>query len=118
MDDRAERRRQKWKFGKETGDKVTSNLVLYGQLTALTYDVTYNANLPADTDATVTVPDKQTKTHGVALPLSDSTPTREGLHLQGLGDKPHRAPGLSAGRPVSERRRSRSAPSGKSSPTR
>ena len=26
---------REWKFGKETGDKATSNLVLYGQLTAL-----------------------------------------------------------------------------------
>lgn len=79
---------REWKFGKETGDKVTSNLVLYGQLTALTYDVTYNANLPADTDATVTVPDKQTKTHGVALPLSDSTPTREGYTFKGWATSP------------------------------
>lgn len=74
---------REWKFGKETGDKVTSNLVLYGQLTALTYDVTYNANLPANTDATVTVPDKQTKTHGEVLPLSDVTPTLEGYTFKG-----------------------------------
>ena len=74
---------REWKFGKETGDKVTSNMVLYGHLTALTYDVTYNANLPTDTDATVTVPDKQTKTHGEVLPLSDVTPTLEGYTFKG-----------------------------------
>lgn len=74
---------REWKFGKETGDKVTSNLVLYGQLTALTYDVTYNANLPANTDATVTVPGKQVKTHGKVLPLSKDEPTLTGYTFKG-----------------------------------
>ena len=71
---------REWDFA---NDKVTSNLVLYGQLTALTYDVTYNANLPTDTDATVTVPGKQTKAHGKVLPLSDVTPTLEGYTFKG-----------------------------------
>ena len=74
---------REWKFGKETGDKVTSNLVLYGQLTALTYDVTYNANLPANTDATVTVPGKQTKTHGEALTLVGEPTALTGYTFKG-----------------------------------
>lgn len=74
---------REWKFGKETGDKVTSNLVLYGQLTALTYDVTYNANLPANTDATVTVPGEQTKTHGEALTLVGEPTALTGYTFKG-----------------------------------
>ena len=73
-----------WAFAEaDTPDKITRDTVIYGKLTALTYDVTYNANLPADTDATVTVPDKQTKTHGEVLPLSDVTPTLEGYTFKG-----------------------------------
>ena len=65
-------------------DVVKGNIVIYGKLTALTYDVTYNANLPADkAGATVTVPGKQTKTHGEVLPLSDVTPTLEGYTFKG-----------------------------------
>lgn len=68
-------------MARRSGDKVTSNLVLYGQLTALTYDVTYNANLPANTDATVSCAGKQTKTHGEALTLVGE-PTRLRVHLK------------------------------------
>ena len=70
-------------------DVVKGNIVIYGKLTALTYDVTYNANLPADkAGATVTVPDKQTKTHGEVLPLSDVTPTLEGYTFKGWATSP------------------------------
>ena len=73
-----------WDFA---NDKVTSNLVLYGQLTALTYDVTYNAN--AGTDATVSdIPNAQTKTHGVALPLTVTNPTRDGYIFKGWATSP------------------------------
>ena len=65
-------------------DVVKGNIVIYGQLTALTYDVTYNANLPADkAGATVTVPGKQTKTHGEVLPLSKDEPTLTGYTFKG-----------------------------------
>lgn len=78
-----------WAFAEaDTPDKITRDTVIYGKLTALTYDVTYNANLPADTDATVTVPDKQTKTHGEVLPLSDATPTLEGYIFKGWATSP------------------------------
>ena len=75
---------REWDFA---NDKVTSNLVLYGQLTALTYDVTYNAN--AGTDATVSgIPAAQTKTHGVALPLTMTNPTRDGHTFKGWATSP------------------------------
>lgn len=71
---------RKWDFA---NDKVTSNLVLYGQLTPLTYEVNYEAN--AGTDATVSgIPTAaQTKIHGVALTLANNTPTREGYTFKG-----------------------------------
>lgn len=71
---------------KEKADVVKGNIVIYGKLTALTYDVTYNANLPkdaADAGATVTVPTKQVKTHGVVLPLSKDEPTLTGYTFKG-----------------------------------
>lgn len=71
---------REWDFA---NDKVTSNLVLYGQLTPMTYDVTYNANLPANTDATVTVPGKQTKTHGEALTLVGEPTALTGYTFKG-----------------------------------
>lgn len=64
-------------------DVVKGNIVIYGQLTALTYDVTYNANLPANTDATVTVPGKQTKTHGEALTLVGEPTALTGYTFKG-----------------------------------
>lgn len=74
-----------WNFA---NDKVTSNLVLYGQLTALTYAVNYDAN--ANGDATVRgIPTTaQTKTHGEPLTLSDSTPTRKGYTFKGWATSP------------------------------
>ena len=65
---------------------VKGNIVIYGKLTALTYDVEYDANLPkdaADAGATVTVPTKQVKTHGVVLPLSKDEPTLTGYTFKG-----------------------------------
>lgn len=67
-------------------DVVKGNIVIYGKLTALTYDVEYDANLPkdaADAGATVTVPTKQVKTHGVVLPLSKDEPTLTGYTFKG-----------------------------------
>lgn len=64
-------------------DVVKGNIVIYGKLTALTYDVTYNANLPAGVTVSVPVPGNQTKTHGKVLTLSDATPTLEGYTFKG-----------------------------------
>lgn len=69
-------------------DVVKGNIVIYGKLTALTYDVTYNANLPAGVTVSVPVPDKQTKTHGEVLPLSSDTPTLEGYTFKGWATSP------------------------------
>lgn len=70
-----------WVFGEE-GTKVTSNLVLYGQLTPKTYAVNYEAN--AGTDATVRgIPGAQTKTHGEPLTLTPADPTRAGHTFKG-----------------------------------
>lgn len=64
-------------------DVVKGNIVIYGKLTALTYDVTYNANLPAGVTVSVPVPNKQTKTHGKVLPLSKDEPTLTGYTFKG-----------------------------------
>ena len=70
---------REWKFA---DDKVTSNMVLYGQLTPMTYAVNYEAN--AGTDATVRgIPDAQTKIHGEPLTLTPADPTREGYTFKG-----------------------------------
>lgn len=76
---------RKWDFA---NDKVTSNLVLYGQLTPLTYEVNYEAN--AGTDATVSgIPTAaQTKIHGVALTLTVANPTRDGHTFKGWATSP------------------------------
>lgn len=68
-----------WDF---ENNKVTSNLVLYGQLTPMTYAVNYDANANGDTTVSG-IPDAQTKTHGVALPLTMTNPTRDGYTFKG-----------------------------------
>ena len=90
-----------WDF---ENNKVTSNLVLYGQLTPKTYAVNYEAN--ANGDATVKRhshhrADQDTRRCAAAY---DDEPDPRRPHFQGLGDEPHRPRGLSAGRPVPERR--------------
>lgn len=72
-----------WAFAEaDTPDKITRDTVIYGQLTPMTYAVSYDAN--ANGDPTVNgIPGAQTKTHGKALPLSDATPTREGYTFKG-----------------------------------
>lgn len=70
---------REWDFA---NDKVTSNLVLYGQLTPKTYAVNYEANANGDTTVSG-IPDAQTKTHGVALPLTVTNPTRDGHTFKG-----------------------------------
>lgn len=72
-----------WNFDKETGNKVTSNMVLYGQLTPMTYAVNYDANAGSDTVDWMPNPAATKKTHGEPLTLSDSTPTREGYTFKG-----------------------------------
>lgn len=56
-----------------------ANVTLYAKWTAITYQVTYDAN--GGTGA----PDAQTKTYGVPLTLSDATPTRTNYNFLGWG---------------------------------
>lgn len=74
-----------WDFA---NDNVTSNLVLYGQLTPMTYAVNYEAN--ANGDATVRgIPTTaQTKTHGEPLTLTPADPTRAGHTFKGWATSP------------------------------
>ncbi len=74
-----------WVFG-DNGTKVTSNLVLYGQLTPKTYAVNYEAN--ANGDTTNGIPDAQTKTHGEPLTLTMTNPTRVGHTFKGWATSP------------------------------
>ena len=69
-----------WNFASDT---VTSSTVIYGKLTGKTYTVSYDAN--ADDSGTVSeMPSgSQSKTHGAALRLSDSAPTRTGYIFKG-----------------------------------
>ena len=75
---------REWKFA---DDKVTSNLVLYGQLTPKTYAVNYDAN--TNGDMTVSgIPDAQTKIHGEPLTLTMTNPTRVGHTFKGWATSP------------------------------
>lgn len=56
-----------------------ADTVLYAEWVAITYTVTFNAN--GGTGA----PSAQTKTHGTALTLSSTTPTRSGYIFKGWG---------------------------------
>ena len=70
-----------WDFNNDT---VTSNTVLYGKLTAKTYTISYNENKPADATGTVMgTPGNTTKTHGIAVLLSNETPTLTGYTFKG-----------------------------------
>lgn len=64
-------------------DVVKGNIVIYGKLTALTYEVNYEANANGDTTVSGIPTAAQTKTHGVALTLANNTPTREGYTFKG-----------------------------------
>lgn len=77
-----------WAFAEaDTPDKITRDTVIYGQLTPKTYAVSYDAN--ANGDATVNgIPAAQTKTHGVALPLTMTNPTRDGHTFKGWATSP------------------------------
>ena len=63
-------------------DVVKGNIVIYGKLTPKTYAVNYDANANGDTTVNG-IPDAQTKTHGVALPLTVTNPTRDGHTFKG-----------------------------------
>lgn len=68
-------------------DVVKGNIVIYGKLTPKTYAVNYDAN--ANGDATINgIPAAQTKTHGVALPLTMTNPTRDGHTFKGWATSP------------------------------
>ena len=68
-------------------DVVKGNIVIYGKLTPMTYAVNYDAN--ANRDTTVSdIPNAQTKTHGVALPLTVTNPTRDGYIFKGWATSP------------------------------
>ena len=63
-------------------DVVKGNIVIYGKLTPKTYAVNYDANANGDTTVNG-IPAAQTKTHGVALPLTMTNPTRDGHTFKG-----------------------------------
>ena len=63
-------------------DVVKGNIVIYGKLTPKTYAVNYEANANGDTTVS-DIPNAQTKTHGVALPLTVTNPTRDGHTFKG-----------------------------------
>ena len=63
-------------------DVVKGNIVIYGKLTPKTYAVNYEANANGDTTVNG-IPAAQTKTHGVALPLAVTNPTRDGHTFKG-----------------------------------
>lgn len=68
-------------------DVVKGNIVIYGKLTPKTYAVNYDAN--ATGDATINgIPAAQTKTHGVALLLTMTNPTRDGHTFKGWATSP------------------------------
>lgn len=77
-----------WAFaGAGTPDKITRDTVIYGKLTPKTYAVNYDANANGDTTVNG-IPDAQTKTHGVALPLTVANPTRDGHTFKGWATSP------------------------------
>ena len=68
-------------------DVVKGNIVIYGKLTPKTYAVNYEANANGDTTVNG-IPNAQTKTHGVALPLAVTNPTRDGHTFKGWATSP------------------------------
>lgn len=68
-------------------DVVKGNIVIYGKLTPKTYAVNYEANANGDTTVN-DIPNAQTKTHGVALPLAVTNPTRDGHTFKGWATSP------------------------------
>lgn len=72
---------------KNAADVVKGNIVIYGKLTPMTYAVNYEANANGDTTVNG-IPDAQTKTHGVALPLAVTNPTRDGHTFKGWATSP------------------------------
>lgn len=69
-------------------DVVKGNIVIYGKLTPMTYAVNYDANANGDTTISGIPTTAQTKTHGVALPLAVTNPTRDGHTFKGWATSP------------------------------
>lgn len=63
---------------------ITTDTVVYAKLTPTTYTITYNLNSDGDPTTPTAIAD-QSKTHGLAVPLSMEVPTREGYIFLGWG---------------------------------
>ena len=62
---------------------ITGDITVYANLTANTYQINYNQNTTDEVTNMPTV--KQDKTHGKAVKLSETVPTREGYTFLGWG---------------------------------
>ena len=63
---------------------ITTDTVVYAKLTPTTYTITYNLNGDGDPTTPAAIAN-QSKTHGLAVPLSMEVPTREGYTFLGWG---------------------------------
>lgn len=63
---------------------ITTDTVVYAKLTPTTYTITYNLNSDGDPTTPTAIAD-QSKTHGLAVPLSTEVPIREGYIFLGWG---------------------------------
>ena len=63
---------------------ITTDTVVYAKLTPTTYTITYHLNSDGDPTTPTAIAD-QSKTHGLAVPLSMEVPTREGYIFLGWG---------------------------------
>lgn len=67
-----------------TRTNITTDTVVYAKLTPTTYTITYNLNSDGDPTTPTAIAD-QSKTHGLAVPLSMEVPTRAGYIFLGWG---------------------------------
>lgn len=67
-----------------TRTNITTDTVVYAKLTPTTYTITYNLNSDDDPTTPTAIAD-QSKTHGLAVPLSTEVPTRKGYIFLGWG---------------------------------
>lgn len=63
---------------------ITTDTVVYAKLTPTTYTITYHLNSDGDPTTPTAIAD-QSKTHGLAVPLSTEVPIREGYIFLGWG---------------------------------